>query len=674
MLSPEYLAHCSDIAEQMASELHTEIINQIVKAMLVRMKRGDDYLLTAKDKYLIETLQEAGYLLNDIHKELASYNIASEKEIKEAMEEAGVEAIKNDDKIYKAAGLETVPLTQDPFLIRQMERAYKATNGTMRNLTRTTVNSAYDAFVTQTDWAYKMATTGVMGYTEAFRKAIDNIISDGIKVVYPSGHKDTIETATLRAVRTGISQMSADIQIARMDEMGVDLVLVSSHLGARPSHQVWQGKVYSRSGADGRYPQFDRATGYGTVTGLCGANCRHNFGPYFEGMENPFDDYDKEENLKAYDAEQKQRGMERAIRKNKRMLENYKTAHDNATDPAMIQEYADKMNDLKARIKLQNANYSAYCDKNNLRPLPERLRIAKQERIDRKNVITKNTEKVNDPESKMTDVMKKQYDSHIKKNGLTSVTSDNLPEGKIVGADYRHLTANVKEDYTDTLSKLCEEYDTPLSKIKTMEKDEAMFSNAFASTSHNYETDICEIRINPVKCRNRDEYIEKLKKLSDTKYAIKCDPDKLNQYVPTHEFAHTFADMQTKLNKNRNWVNADYKKITSFRKEIEKAYNDYLEELKTAQSNIDLYKPKEAELMNKLMTGNVSPDLEKEWKELGEKTKNARAVYDDIFLSRYSLTNSDEFMAEAFTEARIGERQSKYSIMVVDIINKYFRR
>ena len=57
--------------------------------------------------------------------------------------------------------------------------------------------------------------------------------------------KDSIETATLRAVRTGISQMTAQIQLARAKEMGVNLVIVSSHLGARPSHEEWQGKIYS---------------------------------------------------------------------------------------------------------------------------------------------------------------------------------------------------------------------------------------------------------------------------------------------------------------------------------------------------------------------------------------------------------------------------------------------
>jgi hypothetical protein len=118
---------------------------------------------------------------------------------------------------------------------------------------------------------------------QAVREALETIVSGGVYVEYPGGRKDTIETATARAVRTGISQTSAKIQLARMDEFNVDLVIVSAHLGARPDHSVWQGKIYSRNGG-GKYPDFVTSTGYGTVTGLCGANCRHHFSPWFEGQ------------------------------------------------------------------------------------------------------------------------------------------------------------------------------------------------------------------------------------------------------------------------------------------------------------------------------------------------------------------------------------------------------
>ena len=78
------------------------------------------------------------------------------------------------------------------------------------------------------------------------------------------------------------------LQLARMEEMDCEFVEVTAHEGARPTHAVWQGRVYHRGGAvvqDGeRYEDFEAATGYGTGPGLCGWNCRHNFYPFYPGI------------------------------------------------------------------------------------------------------------------------------------------------------------------------------------------------------------------------------------------------------------------------------------------------------------------------------------------------------------------------------------------------------
>ena len=68
-----------------------------------------------------------------------------------------------------------------------------------------------------------------------------------------------------------------------MDELDIDLVEVTAHAGARPSHQEWQGQIYCRKGSHPKYKNFEEATGYGTGDGLCGWNCNHSFFPYVEG-------------------------------------------------------------------------------------------------------------------------------------------------------------------------------------------------------------------------------------------------------------------------------------------------------------------------------------------------------------------------------------------------------
>lgn len=198
-------------------------------------------------------LQDAGYLLEDITAELSKYTKRQEKEIKAAMEEAGVKALEYDHKIYEAAGLSPLPLTQSPALIRLMERNYRATLGEWRNYTRSTAQDAQRLFLNECDLAYNKVMSGAVAYNQAVREAVEAAVSNGVYVTYPTGHRDTIEVATARAVRTGIAQACADITLARMKEMGFSLVLTSAHIGSRTgdggmnhtNHTFWQGQIFS---------------------------------------------------------------------------------------------------------------------------------------------------------------------------------------------------------------------------------------------------------------------------------------------------------------------------------------------------------------------------------------------------------------------------------------------
>lgn len=386
MLTPDYLYRITENAEDIASQLHKNIIDKIIARMMARIGRGEDYLLTATDKWQIEVLQEAGYLLEDIQQELSDKTKKQIQEIKEAMEEAGVTALQWDDKIYQAAGLSSIPLLQSPALIRIMQRNYEATAGEWKNFTRTTASEAQRLFINQMDNAYNMVVSGALSYTEAVRDVLKEVSDTGLKVNYPSGYNMSIESATMMILRTGISQAAGDISIARMEEMDWDIILVSSHLGARVgdggqnpgNHSWWQGKFYSRTGKDKRFPAFSE-TGYGTVTGLCGANCRHSFGSG-DGENNPFEQYDTEENRKVYEMQQRQRTLERRVKDTKRKLQNMQTAIDNCKDEKLkfkLQQDFDRKSYL---LKKQNAAYKQYCEENNLKPYNERLQVAKWNR------------------------------------------------------------------------------------------------------------------------------------------------------------------------------------------------------------------------------------------------------------------------------------------------------
>ena len=377
MLDPNYLLHISEGAENISEQLHNDIIKRIVNRIMLRIGRGEDYLLTATDKWNIQNLQQSGYLLEDIQKDIAKATKLQQTEIAEAMEDAGVKALDYDDKIYQSVGLSHSQFTQSPELIRIMQRNYSATLGEWTNFTRTTAEQAQRLFLSELDKAYNLVSTGALSYTQAVKEVLNNIVSDGVTIKYPTGHEDTIETATLRAVRTGISQATSQIQMARAEEMGVDKFIISSHLGARPSHQVWQGKIFTRQELEST---DEGMPALGTATGLSGINCRHSVSPWFDNMDNPFEQYDSEENRKQYEKEQYQRTLERRIRKTKREVMGLKEGVDSA--PSEQAKFVADMEYQKkaALLAKQNAEYKDYCERNNLRPLSDRIQIAKWDR------------------------------------------------------------------------------------------------------------------------------------------------------------------------------------------------------------------------------------------------------------------------------------------------------
>lgn len=381
MLTPEYLMHAPEGAEAIAEDLHIDILQRLIFRIMLRFSRGDGYILTAQDKYQIETLEQMGYLAQDIQKALARATGRMQTEIAAAMEDAGVRVLQYDDALYEAAGLNPSPIRQSPYITRLMQSTYEQTMGEWKNATATTAEAAQKTFVNACDKAYYQVMSGAMAANQAVKEAVDTVVSSGVTVTYPTGHQDTIETATARAVRTGISQGAARIQLARMKEMGIDLVLVSSHLGARPEHALWQGKVYSLGGEyKGQYPDFVQSTGFGTVTGLCGANCRHSFNAWFPGMENPWKQYDTEENRKEYEKEQRQRAMERKIRKTKREVMGYREAMEDAEDEGLRGELEKEYQRRALRLQQQNAAYNEYCKENGLKKQSDRISIAQWDR------------------------------------------------------------------------------------------------------------------------------------------------------------------------------------------------------------------------------------------------------------------------------------------------------
>ena len=199
MLTPSYLFHATEPAEEIAERLHQDILDRIIERVMLRFHRGDKYILTATDKWNIETLQEAGYLLEDIQKEIAKATPYMQSEIAEAMEDAGVRALEYDDAIYRNAGLNPVPITQSPYLINIMQRDFEATLGEWKNFTGTLADAVQKTFIRACDTAYHQAMTGSISPAQAVREALEKV---NILFFLPQIHKFRAECHTQEKIHS----------------------------------------------------------------------------------------------------------------------------------------------------------------------------------------------------------------------------------------------------------------------------------------------------------------------------------------------------------------------------------------------------------------------------------------------------------------------------------------
>lgn len=312
----------------------------ILKDMARRISTYDYFIPAAQHQNQI--LQELGMSQEMIIEKLSALTGQTQTELVELLSEAGAEAVADDLEYYTAAEVYEPSKVNKEALHAQLNSGLLQTQQSFFNITRTTANTASKQFERALDRAWTQINVGGMDYNTAITNAIKDLARDGIgSIEYKSGRIDNIEVAVRRAVVTGANQTAMRTQETLADELEVDLVEVTAHGGARPSHAKWQGQVFSRKGRvtiDGvTYEDLRKATGYGTAGGLGGINCRHNFHPYIPGTSRTWDedalekleekkiDYNGEK-FTEYEASQIQRGIERDIRKAKREVEALEAA------------------------------------------------------------------------------------------------------------------------------------------------------------------------------------------------------------------------------------------------------------------------------------------------------------------------------------------------------------
>ena len=368
--------------EKQANSIYNNLELQIIEEIATRIANfGYANKVVLND---IKIAQEIGYLYEDIIKLVAEYNNTTIEEVNRIFYEAGEKSLKLDDKIYKEAGLQPLPLKQDESIKQIMNATILRTSNNLQNLAMTTANTAQTQFINAMNNAYMYVSTGVKSYTSAIIDEIRNLSSQGAMIEYPSGARRSLESAVRMNIVTSVNQNCGKLQELRADEMGWDLMEITAHSGARPEHAHWQGKIVSRSGQKGYLSLRD--IGYGEATGFKGINCRHDWYPYYKGSARTYTqkELNKWKNEKVeyngkkiskYEATQKQRAFERKIRQDKKDLKAQQAILTSNNKDIDIEQVQNEIRNIKATQKDHNAQLNDFLNQTGLRKDNSRLVI-----------------------------------------------------------------------------------------------------------------------------------------------------------------------------------------------------------------------------------------------------------------------------------------------------------
>lgn len=381
-----------DALPEELAELYRSLESQLLDEICSRLKLADQ--LNEVTVQAIRALRSHGISQQEIERVISRTTNISEKKLTELLDDVVERNQKYYSELIKIADV-TAPQTL--LSIEDTYAIYEQTRQTFRNITQSmaflvdngrTLLAPARAYQWALDNAVLQVQSGAISYNQAIRYAVKQLADSGIRVAtYESGHRDQIDVAARRAVVTGVNQLCQKYAEQSEDYLGTDLVEVSAHIGARDTgigpenHKGWQGKVYRWSEKPRAsyqiYPDFVETTGYGTGPGLGGWNCRHHYFPYIEGVsERTYTDeqlahiddgHDVEfegKHYTAYEATQKQRQIERTVRKLKREQTAYKAAGLTEEHQAVI-----------ARIRRLNAEYKAFSEAAGLPLQRERMKV-----------------------------------------------------------------------------------------------------------------------------------------------------------------------------------------------------------------------------------------------------------------------------------------------------------
>lgn len=373
MLTPSYIAGVSDDVVEVFASVEQKIAYDMV-SRIVRMGYVSDYT-----EWQYQKARQIGLFQNGVNDILAKSTVTATRDVRQILADAAKTSLAYDDSIYRLAGLTPTVLSKSPALMAIVLQGSDDTLHLLSNFTKTSSIASTASFSAILDRTYISILSGAYSPDSAILAAIKEISQNGINLVPYAGKNggvfyQSMEASVRRAVTTGVNQSISKLQLARAEDLDCELVEVTAHPGARPSHAEWQGQVYSLTHKRSDYPDFYDSTGYGTGEGLCGWNCYHSFYPFFDGLSLPAFSSDPSadagrDNDEDYELRQKQRYYERQVRAAKKEVATWDAAVQAAQDSGKEGVARDAYYEFQrqsVKLKRREAALKSFVSKNNL--------------------------------------------------------------------------------------------------------------------------------------------------------------------------------------------------------------------------------------------------------------------------------------------------------------------
>lgn len=379
MFTPSELEKMPKEIERIFSELEMRILEDIVRRIRINEE------ITRSADWQIYRLVQMGKSTEEIQKYIKKALNLTNREVNNLYEGAINQGYTRKKAIYEEVGADFIEFKDNLELQQLIQATMDQTRGQIENITRTlgfaiqmngkTVYTPFAQYLQRTlDRAVMEITTGTFDYNSTLKRVVNEMTRSGIRTVdYNSGRTYRIEVAARTALMTGVNQVTNHIAERNARELGTEHFEVSWHATARPSHQLWQGRVYNKE-------ELRDICGLGEVTGLLGANCYHSYYPFIKGVskrqwtDEELDKMNAEENkLKTYygkkyttyEATQYQRQLESSMRKQRQDIK------------LLRQGKADEEDLVKALAKYQGtmAKYRDFSNAINLPQQKERVYV-----------------------------------------------------------------------------------------------------------------------------------------------------------------------------------------------------------------------------------------------------------------------------------------------------------